>query len=215
MVYVTHDQEEALALGDRVLVLNKGSLLQVDTPEHLYTHPAHRFVAGFLGSPPMSLLDGELVEREGRLVLVNGLACWTVPACREGEWRPYAGRAVTIGIRPEQVRLRPLAGAHREGVVSAREGEAPAEPLGPPTWTDEPGLVMRVVLVERSGPDSLITLEQDQWQVLARLPGGFPAVRTLVGVSWDPWQVSLFERETGWVLAPGAGEQKPLQQGLR
>ena len=62
MIYVTHDQIEALTLGDRICVLNQGRIMQVDTPVNLYNHPANRFVAGFIGSPSMNLIDAVVRE---------------------------------------------------------------------------------------------------------------------------------------------------------
>ena len=88
MIYVTHDQEEALTLGDRVVVLDRGRPQQSDRPAALYERPANRFVAAFLGWPPLSLLDGRLVEEDGRLCLVGDGEKLPVP----GEWRRFAGR---------------------------------------------------------------------------------------------------------------------------
>ena len=62
MIYVTHDQVEAMTLGDRIVVMNKGHVQQIDTPMNLYDHPANRFVAGFIGSPAMNFIEGALVN---------------------------------------------------------------------------------------------------------------------------------------------------------
>ena len=72
MVYVTHDQEEALTLGDRVVLLDRGEVQQADRPETLYNQPANRAAAAFIGWPPMNFLAGGLVEEDGRLSLANG-----------------------------------------------------------------------------------------------------------------------------------------------
>ncbi len=69
MIYVTHDQIEALTLGDRICVLNQGRIMQVDTPVNLYNHPANRFVAGFIGSPSMNLIDAVVREEDGKLYI--------------------------------------------------------------------------------------------------------------------------------------------------
>jgi ABC-type sugar transport system ATPase subunit len=89
-VYVTHDQVEAMTMGDRIAVMNHGLLEQVGTPEELYERPANRFVAGFIGSPAMSFFDASNGRAEGLDV--------ALPA-REG-----ANGAVTVGVRPEHVR---------------------------------------------------------------------------------------------------------------
>ena len=88
-VYVTHDQVEAMTMGDRVAVLKDGLLQQVDTPRNLYDNPANAFVAGFIGSPAMNLLNAPIVN--GQAMLGNlGIA---VPAS--------AGNEITVGVRPE------------------------------------------------------------------------------------------------------------------
>jgi multiple sugar transport system ATP-binding protein len=105
MIYVTHDQEEALALGDRVVVLEQGRVQQADPPTALYERPANRFVAGFFGWPPINLLDGHLVAEGEGLWFRGGKERLEVPACCRAEWLPFVGRELTLGVRPEQVRL--------------------------------------------------------------------------------------------------------------
>ena len=97
-VYVTHDQIEAMTMGDRVAVMNEGVLQQVDTPLDLYDRPANLFVAGFIGSPQMNLIDGVI---EDGAVRVGSYVLFGTPA----EW-PRNGR-VTIGVRPESWRIVP------------------------------------------------------------------------------------------------------------
>jgi multiple sugar transport system ATP-binding protein len=105
-IYVTHDQSEAITLGDRVCVLRRGLLQQVDQPQVLYERPANLFVAGFIGSPAMNLVDARLVKRNGRLSAAFGPHGLTVPDELVAE-RPrlggYAGRNVALGIRPEDI----------------------------------------------------------------------------------------------------------------
>src|SRR5207248_7037750 len=105
-IYVTHDQSEAMTLGDRVCVLRAGLLQQVDRPQVLYDSPANLFVAGFIGSPAMNLVEAELDERGGGLVVSFGPHELSVPddvAARRAELRGYAGRRVALGIRPEDL----------------------------------------------------------------------------------------------------------------
>jgi multiple sugar transport system ATP-binding protein len=103
-IYVTHDQSEAMTLGDRVCVMRGGLLLQADRPQVLYDRPANLFVGGFIGSPGMNLVEARLVERDGALRVVFGAHELVVPeavaATRPG-LRGYAGRTVALGIRPE------------------------------------------------------------------------------------------------------------------
>jgi len=98
-VYVTHDQVEAMTMGDRVAVLNNGVLQQVDTPLNLYDKPENVFVAGFIGSPAMNLLDGVM---EGEEAVSGGLRIPLSPTARE---RLGDEKNVTIGVRPEEFRV--------------------------------------------------------------------------------------------------------------
>jgi multiple sugar transport system ATP-binding protein len=105
-IYVTHDQSEAMTLGDRVCVMRGGVLQQVDRPQVLYDRPANLFVAGFIGSPGMNLVEAELVERETGLGVRFGphdlrLAAETVAT--RPELRSYVGRTIALGIRPEDM----------------------------------------------------------------------------------------------------------------
>ena len=95
-VYVTHDQVEAMTLGDRVAVLRDGVLQQVDTPQNLYRHPANLFVAAFIGSPPMNLVEAEI--RDG----VARFAGFEVPI-GAGALGGYNGETVILGIRPSDI----------------------------------------------------------------------------------------------------------------
>ena len=105
-IYVTHDQSEAMTLGDRVCVLRRGVLQQVDRPQVLYERPANLFVASFIGSPAMNLVEAKLVERDGALRVVFGPHELEVPAAllrdRPGI-RQRAGGEVALGIRPEDI----------------------------------------------------------------------------------------------------------------
>jgi multiple sugar transport system ATP-binding protein len=105
-IYVTHDQSEAMTLGDRVCVIRAGLLQQVDRPQVLYDRPANLFVAGFIGSPAMNLVEAELAERSGDLVAAFGPHELSVPdgvAAQRPELRAYVGRRVALGIRPEDL----------------------------------------------------------------------------------------------------------------
>ena len=104
-VYVTHDQVEAMTLGDRVVVMKDGLVQQVGEPLELYNAPANRFVAGFIGSPAMNFAGVRVREAQGALH-ANGTGFrLDVPAEIDGRLRPYAGRDVTFGIRPEDLHI--------------------------------------------------------------------------------------------------------------
>src|ERR671937_2064588 len=103
-IYVTHDQVEAMTMGDRVAVMNAGHLLQVDTPQVLYDNPVNEFVAGFIGSPSINLVEAELAQENGRLAVEFGSHRLTVDeqAVRNrSDLKNYVGRTVMLGIRPE------------------------------------------------------------------------------------------------------------------
>jgi multiple sugar transport system ATP-binding protein len=106
-LYVTHDQVEAMTMGDRVAVMRDGILQQVDTPQRLYDAPTNLFVASFVGSPPMNLMEAA-VEREGSLIVCKiGDARLELPAdvvLEHPGLAEFVGRRVAIGIRPEDVR---------------------------------------------------------------------------------------------------------------
>ncbi len=97
-IYVTHDQTEAMTMGDRIMVLNRGRIQQVDTPLNLYRCPANRFVAGFLGEPPMNFIPGQ-VDDQGNVLLL-GLTMPLTSAQREVL---PAHSAVWVGVRPERL----------------------------------------------------------------------------------------------------------------
>jgi multiple sugar transport system ATP-binding protein len=102
-IYVTHDQVEAMTMGDRVAVMRKGVLQQTDHPQRLYDAPANLFVASFIGSPPMNLVQARIERDNGGLATRVGQEQLTVPASAHG-LEAYVDRTVGLGIRPEHVR---------------------------------------------------------------------------------------------------------------
>lgn len=99
-LYVTHDQVEAMTLAQRVMVMNKGVAEQIGTPVEVYEKPASRFVASFIGSPAMNLLEGRISSAGSHFELENGMALPVGSA-----YRGHAGRKMTLGIRPEHIAL--------------------------------------------------------------------------------------------------------------
>ena len=103
IVYVTHDQTEAMTMGDRIVVMKDGYIQQVDTPMNLYNHPRNMFVAGFIGSPAMNFLRVGIREEEGSLWLGHGnLRLPVLPEHRQA-LIPYVGKEIILGIRPEAI----------------------------------------------------------------------------------------------------------------
>ena len=105
IIYVTHDQTEAMTLGTRIVVMKDGVVQQVDTPQNLYQKPGNLFVAGFMGSPQMNFLDAEIKEKGSDLVAVIGKDELVIPAAKAKALKDggYVGKTVVMGIRPEDV----------------------------------------------------------------------------------------------------------------
>jgi len=103
MVYVTHDQIEAMTMGDKIVVMKSGIIQQIGTPLKLYNDPINRFVAGFIGSPPMNIAPADIVEEGGKIVAKeNGLTI-VIPKDKEDALKPYIGKQVYLGVRPEDL----------------------------------------------------------------------------------------------------------------
>ncbi len=100
MIYVTHDQVEAMTLGDKIVVMKFGQIMQSGTPEDLYRNPANKFVAGFIGSPTMNFLNAELVEESGVLHAQGAGFSIPLPAQRAASLQSHKRRNVHLGIRP-------------------------------------------------------------------------------------------------------------------
>jgi len=118
-LYVTHDQAEAMTMGDRIAVLNGGRVVQMDTPANVYDRPSDQFVAGFIGSPPMNFIEGKLARTKEGSVFNAGRLTLAVQA-------PVDSGGVVLGIRPEDVKISDLPS---QGSVRARIYIS--EPLGP------------------------------------------------------------------------------------
>jgi multiple sugar transport system ATP-binding protein len=129
-IFVTHDQEEAMVLSDKIAIMRDGVLQQYSTPDETYNAPVNTFVAGFIGSPRMNFLKGTLHATEGRTVLDTGDVQMSLPGDTA---RAIAARnpgEVTVGIRPEHLLLAPA----NEGALTARIELI--EPVGPVTYLD-------------------------------------------------------------------------------
>jgi multiple sugar transport system ATP-binding protein len=141
MVYVTHDQVEAMTMGDQVAVLRNGRLQQLDTPKTLYENPVNLFVAGFIGSPAMNLIQATIVDRDGSLWAEFGGhgVCVDDRLASAPALRGHVGRTVALGIRPETLEDARLA------------ADAP----------DNRCIVVEVDLCEALGPEVLVHFELD------------------------------------------------------
>jgi multiple sugar transport system ATP-binding protein len=105
MIYVTHDQVEAMTLGDRIVVMNKGHVMQIDTPLNLYEKPQNKFVAGFIGNPAMNFVNGKIEATDSSARFVADGGDWNInlPTTVMQRVKGARGRPITLGIRPEDV----------------------------------------------------------------------------------------------------------------
>ena len=130
IIYVTHDQVEAMTLAQRIVVMNAGRIEQIGTPQDMYERPQSRFVAGFIGSPSMNFIPCRLIDSTGRLaVKIEGGPALPVPPFLTDRYRAYSGKEMVLGIRPEHCgEYRP----HEEnsGMAEFQAGVEVVEPLG-------------------------------------------------------------------------------------
>ena len=177
-LHVTHDQAEALAMGDRIGVMERGRLVQVGTPRAVYEQPASRFVGQFLGSPPMSVVRCRVVD--GPALVFSGLARRALPI-PGGAFAAIQGYEIDLGLRPEHVAL-------------ARDGLAP-------TFVRLPGEVI-VRHVEFLGHESLATVEVGRQDVNLRLvPGAAVRPGDRLAIALDLAKASWFGPATGTALS--------------
>jgi multiple sugar transport system ATP-binding protein len=170
MIYVTHDQVEAMTLASRIVVMRGGAIQQVGAPVEVYERPANRFVAGFLGAPAMAFVDGAL-DAHGRFA-AEGLALAPAPDCLAG---PYGARAAVLGVRAEHVRLADVdAPGVQHGTVAL------VEPMG-----------SHQVVWIRCGAATLAALVHEPRAADGLAPG------RRVGFTVDAARVSLFDPDSG------------------
>jgi multiple sugar transport system ATP-binding protein len=176
-IYVTHDQIEALSMGDRIAVMNKGSIVQLGNPLEVYDNPADTFVGGFIGTPPMNFLEAQ-VSRNGSTATVGvSGGSFEFP----GDVTALAGRNLLLGIRAEAIGVETAAG---EGLVHAKV--IVLEPLG-----------SHNLLTVRCGEDTL------KVSVNANL---FPLADSDVWLRLEPARIRWMDRDTGTAIHSGAEE---------
>jgi len=186
-IYVTHDQVEAMTMGDRVAVMNAGHLLQVDTPQVLYDQPVNEFVAGFIGSPSINLVEAELEQANGGLVVEfggNRLAVDDTAVRNRSGLKDYIGRTVMLGIRPEDFEdasLEPDTPADRRLKATADL----TEPLGAEVlvyFGTEATRVVSSAAAADVGEDAEVQLGGDEGEPTTRLVARVsPRTRVAVG----------------------------------
>ncbi|HEY9216313.1 MAG TPA: sn-glycerol-3-phosphate ABC transporter ATP-binding protein UgpC [Ancylobacter sp.] len=183
MIHVTHDQVEAMTMGERICIMRDGEVVQVGRPLDVYRNPADTFVAGFLATPPMNLLSGRLEAQGDQLFAVTeGFRCALPPAYRQA-YASHAGRQVIIGLRPEDFHETPdRAGAL--GGLPVTLTVTTVEALGPET-------VLMASLKGDAGPEIAVRVDFDrEYEVGAR-----------VTLHYDTAQIHIFDVETTKALA--------------
>lgn len=185
-LYVTHDQEEAMTMSDRIVVMNKGDIEQIGTPDELYTEPENMFVAEFIGNPSMNFIPGELVSIDDSNATVSvPNQTLEIPIQPVGDTTATEG--ITVGFRPETVELDP---SGEEGYFT--------------------GIV---TLVERIGDRMQATVDGPEGELRATVSADHSLVEDeTVAISFDRSQVHLFDRETGEVIARGVTQNKAMTQ---
>jgi len=106
-IYVTHDQTEAMTLGDRIVIMKDGFIQQIGTPQEVFDHPYNLFVAGFIGMPRMNMFDGKLVKKDGKYAVECGPVCVELSAEKQERLaaKDVAEQDVLLGVRPEHIQL--------------------------------------------------------------------------------------------------------------
>ncbi|MBU0562923.1 MAG: sn-glycerol-3-phosphate ABC transporter ATP-binding protein UgpC [Gammaproteobacteria bacterium] len=186
-VYVTHDQIEAMTLGDKVAVMKDGVIQQFGTPHEIYNNPANLFVASFIGSPPMNFVPLRIRQRDGRWVGVlnseQGSCELPLPITSDDGLRD---RELILGIRPEQIGLAPAGSA-------------------------DFSLAVDIEVVEPTGPDTLVVFTLNQVKACCRLtPDQAPRVGETLNLQFDPRKALLFDAQTGERL--GVVQPEPVRE---
>jgi multiple sugar transport system ATP-binding protein len=171
MIYVTHDQIEAMTLGDRIVVMNRGEIQQIDAPMRLYEKPANVFVAGFLGSPAMNFFRGHVDAAGGARIDLGGTALALSGTIADALAKD-AGREVLVGVRPEDL-------------VLAREADADA-------------IEATLDVVEPVGNEMFLNLRRGDQAIVMRVPPqAMPETGAKLRIAMKPDRVHLFDAKSG------------------
>ena len=178
MVYVTHDQEEAMTLGHRIVVMRDGVIQQADTPELIYNTPKNAFVARFIGSPPMNLFAGTLRERQGQVVFLGTDSTVEIPLppAWRSPLRPHMQRSISLGIRPEN--------------ISARNGDITPD-------SRDVVVPIEATAVEMLGPQKLVYFYLGQELAVASTEPDHPVRATdTIETVWNGRKLHFFDGES-------------------
>lgn len=181
MVYVTHDQVEAMTMGDRIVVMKDGFIEQIDTPIDLYDHPVNRFVAGFIGSPSMNFLEGSLQQNDSLTFREadDGLSI-VLSDERKSSLGEYVDRPVTLGIRPEDISV---------SRTDSSDGS---------NFTDKAVIELKVEFLEPMGNEIILHASSNAHQLVARVaPQELPEPGQIVRLAFARSKFHFFDHESG------------------
>lgn len=172
-VYVTHDQTEAMTMGDRIVVMKDGFIQQIDTPQHLYNKPCNLFVAGFIGTPQMNCINGKIVKAGNGYAAEFAGHRIALPESKQQNLAPYEGKEVVFGIRPEDIMVR--------------EGEGSIE--------------VRVDLAELMGSEMYLHCNLDETKLTVRTPviDGLKS-DSVLPMAFNSQKIHIFDKDTEMVI---------------
>lgn len=175
MVYVTHDQTEAMTMGDRIVILRDGVIDQIDTPLNLYNFPTNKFVAGFIGSPAMNFINGKIVQEDGlKFIEDENRLKVAIGTEKDHHLEKYMDKPITLGIRPEDI-----------------------HEYDPSKHDDAQKVSVKVEVVEPMGNEIFIYFEIGDTQIVGRLPS---SANAKMGVQkdlfFDAEKLHFFDVET-------------------
>ena len=179
-VYVTHDQTEAMTMGDRIAVMKDGVLQQFDTPQNLYISPCNMFVAGFIGSPQMNFIPVVVTKKEDAYFLnFNGYSVLIPSGKIKNNLEPYVGKEVIMGIRPEDM--------HVENVFMEMSKESVIE--------------AKVEIAELMGAESYLYILCQNTKIIIRVPSRFRAQSgDIIKLAIDTNNIHVFDKDTEEVI---------------
>ena len=175
MIYVTHDQTEAMTLGDRIVVMKDGVIQQMDSPTAVYNFPVNKFVASFIGAPPMNFLEGKIIKKEDKLYFDEGNFRIRIVEAMYDKLKNYIDMRVTLGVRSEDI--------YDKLFVS----EAPPENI----------VTMTCEVVEHLGSEVYIHMNTGKHLVVARISGDAnPQINQDLEVVFDMSKIHFFDKTT-------------------
>ncbi len=187
IIHVTHDQVEAMTMGERICIMNQGKIVQVGPPMEVYKNPADTFVAGFLASPPMNLLPALVGTADGDLEIIAGPIRIPVMGSDRETYTPYIDRQVILGIRPEDFSSEPDQGGAT--------------------------VTLAVVAIEALGPEVILigsTADKTLPEIAARMPRDFRLpIGSQVQLYLDPSRIHLFDTTTTKALPRPTSKRAP------